>query len=357
MCAVLKAICCDAGTSNLVVRTSPRTSKRRSFLFRVCDDRTVLRRPLAALALVAVLAVGCGSDTDVVTSAPVSGCPDVELLRDRLIPQITYDYDPSATPADLARLSDVVLFASSITSVRVETIAPEEEDISSSGDQWIVLELDGVDVLVDNRSGGEAPTSISYEAGTIYEGLPSIDSFEGVSLLAFAVEWNRAPGGLTVLIEGLWLGCGTDTIAQSVIGSPPSKEWPSRRTLDILRDASTTSSVVEGSVDILTAESDTDEGMQALSGFTLHHDPDLNCLYHDEPDNNGEPGTGGRVVIVWPFGYTAVIDDGEVAVLDATGTAVARTNNTFTIGGGGRGANIDHCNAIGIWIANGPPNG
>jgi len=115
------------------------------------------------------------------------------------------------------------------------------------------------------------------------------------------------------------------------------------------------SSAVDASVDILTADSDTDEGMQALSSFTLHHDPDLNCLYHDEPDNNGEPGTGGRVAVVWPFGYTAVVDDGEVAVLDATGTTVARTNIAFTIGGGGLAANTDHCDTIGIWIANGPP--
>jgi hypothetical protein len=313
-------------------------------------DRVVIRRRLAALALVAVIVVGCGSDSDVATSAPVSGCPDVEPLRDRLIPQIAYDYDPSATPAELARLSDVVVFASSITSARVETTDPDEEH----SEQWIVLEFDGVDVLTDNRPDGEAPASISYAAGTVYEELPSIDSFEGVSLITFAIESKRAPGGLSARIEGLWLACGTDTIAQSVIAST-SRKWPSSPTLDILRDASTASSVVEGSIDILTAESDTDLGEQALFTLTLHHDPDLNCLYHDEPDNNGEPGTGGRVVVIWPFGYAAVVDNGEVAVLDAHGTTVAHTNRAFTIGRGGRAANIDHCDAIGIWVANGPP--
>ncbi len=117
----------------------------------------------------------------------------------------------------------------------------------------------------------------------------------------------------------------------------------------------TTTSIVEGSVDILTAESDTDEGMQALSTFTLQYDPELNCLYHDEPDNNGEPGTGGRVTLVWPFGYTAVLDNGQVAVRNADGTTVARTNDTFMIGGGMRAGNSGYCNTIGTWIANGPP--
>ncbi len=112
---------------------------------------------------------------------------------------------------------------------------------------------------------------------------------------------------------------------------------------------------VNRSVDVLTADSDADGGMDALGTFTLQHDPVLNCLYHDEPDNNGEPGTGGRIVIVWPAGYTAVADDNEVAVLDAAGTPVARTNVAFRIGGGGLPADTDHCDAIGVWVASGPP--
>lgn len=114
-------------------------------------------------------------------------------------------------------------------------------------------------------------------------------------------------------------------------------------------------SPVNHSVDVLTADADADDAMDALGTFTLHHDPVLNCLYHDEPDNNAEPGTGGRIVIVWPAGYTAVADDNEVAVLDATGSPVARTNVAFRIGGGGLPADTDHCNAIGVWVASGPP--
>lgn len=95
--------------------------------------------------------------------------------------------------------------------------------------------------------------------------------------------------------------------------------------------------------------------MEALSTFLLYHDPDRNCLYHDEADNNGEPGTGGRVAIVWRSGFTAIADKDGVVVLDETGTPVARTGYAFPIGGGGLPADSDHCDAIGVWVANGSP--
>ena len=112
---------------------------------------------------------------------------------------------------------------------------------------------------------------------------------------------------------------------------------------------------VSDAVEILTATAEVDGGMQALNTFTLRHDRDLNCLYHDEPDNNGEPGTGGRVAIVWPFGYTAIADETGVSVLDAAGTPVAHTDVAFQIGGGAVPADSDYCGAIGVWVANGPP--
>ena len=108
-------------------------------------------------------------------------------------------------------------------------------------------------------------------------------------------------------------------------------------------------------VDIVTGEPEGGAGMQALSSFTLKYDPDLNCLYHDEPDKNGEPGAGGRVVVVWPAEYTAVRDTPGVAVLNPAGHVVARSGETFQIAGGGRGGGSGHCDSIGEWIANGGP--
>lgn len=96
--------------------------------------------------------------------------------------------------------------------------------------------------------------------------------------------------------------------------------------------------------------------MQALSTFTLQYDPELNCLYHDEPSNNGEPGTGGRVVIVWPADYSAVRAGDGAVVLNQAGDEVARTGETFQIAGGSVGTGSGHCDSIGTWIANGGPN-
>ena len=108
----------------------------------------------------------------------------------------------------------------------------------------------------------------------------------------------------------------------------------------------------DGSVEVLTHDSD--DGLDALGSFTLQYDPELNCLYHDEADNNGEPGTGGRVTVIWPSGYSAMIDGDEVNVLDADGAVVARTNATFQIAGGSGPAD-GHCDSIGAWFANGGP--
>lgn len=108
----------------------------------------------------------------------------------------------------------------------------------------------------------------------------------------------------------------------------------------------------DGGVEILT--SNPEVSMTALNSFVLQYDDELNCLYHDEPSNNGEPGTGGRIVIVWPEGYSAVERSGDVDVLDASGTVVATTGTEFQLGGG----MVDgesHCNAIGAWVTTDAP--
>lgn len=112
-------------------------------------------------------------------------------------------------------------------------------------------------------------------------------------------------------------------------------------------------------VDILTAPAPNQDGMDALGTFVLKYDAELNCIYHAEEDNNGEPGTGGRVVIQWPFGYTAINQGGKVIVLDDAGTAVAVTGVEFQMAGGGSAFNNSElpggCEAAGIWYANGGP--
>ena len=108
----------------------------------------------------------------------------------------------------------------------------------------------------------------------------------------------------------------------------------------------------EGGVEILTSSPEV--SMTALGSFVLQYDEELNCLYHDEPSNNGEPGTGGRIVIVWPDGYSAVERNGEVDVLDASGGVVATTGAEFQLGGG-MVAGESHCDAIGAWVTTDAP--
>ncbi len=98
-----------------------------------------------------------------------------------------------------------------------------------------------------------------------------------------------------------------------------------------------------------------DFGMEALGTFDLRFDPDLNCLYHDEPSNNGEPGTGGRIVVIWPEGYEAIRTPDGAFVVDADGSPVATTNSPFQLAGGATEPPDDHCDAIGAWLANGGP--
>ena len=104
-----------------------------------------------------------------------------------------------------------------------------------------------------------------------------------------------------------------------------------------------------GGIEIVTHDSA--DSMNALSTFVLEYDPDQNCLFHWEEDNNGEPGTGGRVIVIWPEGHTAERRGDDVVVLDAAGDEVARTGVAVTLGGGGGASPTDHCDAIGAWIA------
>lgn len=111
----------------------------------------------------------------------------------------------------------------------------------------------------------------------------------------------------------------------------------------------------DSAVDILTGDPEGSLGQQALSSFTLQYDPELNCLYHDEPDNNGEPGTGGRVVVVWPDGYSALRHGDGAVVINQAGDEVARTGESFSLAGGAIGGGSGHCDSIGTWVANGGP--
>jgi len=97
---------------------------------------------------------------------------------------------------------------------------------------------------------------------------------------------------------------------------------------------------------------DDEAGMEALGTFVLEYDAEHNCLFHLEADNNGEPGTGGRVIVIWREGHTAERSGDDVVVVDETGEEVARTGVPVTLAGGGGATELDHCGAVGAWSVN-----
>jgi hypothetical protein len=52
---------------------------------------------------------------------------------------------------------------------------------------------------------------------------------------------------------------------------------------------------------------------------------------------------GGKALLVWPKGYSVVLRDGQVTVLDQAGAEVARVGDVITFGGGGAPAPANSC--------------
>lgn len=110
--------------------------------------------------------------------------------------------------------------------------------------------------------------------------------------------------------------------------------------------------MVEGDIDIPTYPIRTTAGMAALmSSVVLRYDHGGNCLYIEDSD-------GSRLVIVWPFGFTAHTGD-PAAVYDPAGNVVARVGVPFDIGGGEgeKMADAPPCRADRLWIADAAPAG
>jgi hypothetical protein len=116
---------------------------------------------------------------------------------------------------------------------------------------------------------------------------------------------------------------------------------------------------VQGDLELLTQQHRGGGGMAALGRFELRYDPDLDCLYFpgDEESNGGEPGTGGRTLPVWPFGYTATSD--PVTVYDYDGVVRATEGDLIESGGGFVSVEFidasESCGATGAWIMSSPP--
>ena len=116
---------------------------------------------------------------------------------------------------------------------------------------------------------------------------------------------------------------------------------------------------IAGDVELVTQSTRAGDGMTALGRFVVMFDADRGCVYFpgDEESNNGEPGTGGRTLPVWPFGYTAQSD--PLRIYDFDGNLLAAEGDTIEMGGGFVSAEFtdveNDCGATGAWIASSPP--
>ena len=116
---------------------------------------------------------------------------------------------------------------------------------------------------------------------------------------------------------------------------------------------------IAGDVELVTQSTRAGGGMAALGQFVVMFDAVRGCAYFpgDEESNNGEPGTGGRTLPVWPFGYTAESD--PLRIYDFDGNLLAEEGDTIEMGGGFVSAEFmdveNDCGATGAWIASSPP--
>jgi hypothetical protein len=188
-----------------------------------------LARLLCALTLVGTAA--CGSDRDVQTEvgAPVDPlCERVTAFADALENTgIVYDYEPSASPSNLATRSDVVL-AGTLTG----EFAHREEQPDEPAMSWVGFEVEVVDVAQGSVEVGDrvyvaVPYNPAHRPASDYEA----SVVAGVDVVVFAQELADPPAELFVGVEGFATACE---------GEPPiglvgtSSDWRDATTLAAL---------------------------------------------------------------------------------------------------------------------------
>lgn len=201
--------------------------------------------PLRLVAVVALFVAGasCGDDDAGIATGrsdgPTQGsaeptCEEVEAFADALVDTgITYDYQATESPADLASQADAV-FGGLLTG-RTTTSELTTEDEGRSSRPFVGYEVeitravkgpglregDRVNVFVEY---GAAQLSTGYDAEAVAPGAP-------VAILAF----EYAPlGGLTASIEGFVTSCAEGPL----LGWTGSRgEWANLQTVQQVLDA------------------------------------------------------------------------------------------------------------------------
>lgn len=176
-------------------------------------------RTFATVSATLMVFSACGSasldsgiDAGSVGTTGAGASCDSAAVAAALAPGLTFDYDPSESPADLAASTDVVFRAGSITSIEI-------------GEDWSTVFVEDVETFGDSRRDRTPITSFgAFGAGI--EDRPSVpaSALDGMEVVVFAHVSDGAPGNLVAAIEGFWLQCG-DQAPLSVVADLSGEAW------------------------------------------------------------------------------------------------------------------------------------
>jgi hypothetical protein len=158
-------------------------------------------------------------------------CEQIERFAARLVDiGITYDYEPSDGPADLAAHSDVV-FRGHLTGEVVDVPMT-----SPAGDAYVGYEIAVDDVLAGEAAlvGDTATVAMAYNPAEA-----DVDDYArtvvaGVPVLVFAYQQPDAPGGLrAAVMEGFLTACGDGPLLGWVSNY---RAWAEVTSLDVVAE-------------------------------------------------------------------------------------------------------------------------
>jgi hypothetical protein len=176
--------------------------------------------------LTAAMVSGCATAGGATASGPPS-CAVIESFAEQLVDTgITYDYEPSSSPVELAEWVDVVVLGKLTGEVQ------DQPASSDAVDPYVGYEI-AVDEILAGDVAGEARTvvvSVPYnpyhaDARAYADAVTS-----GVPVVVFAFAAPHAPGGLTAAVmEGFVTGCDSER-PDGWVGR--ADEWATMTSLD-----------------------------------------------------------------------------------------------------------------------------
>lgn len=183
-------------------------------------------RAAAVALLAAVLIISCGSNGENVasTAGGEPSCDDVRSFADRISNVgITYDYEPSDSPAELAANNDVVLAGVLTGGFR----AGDPDGLS-----FVAFEVEVTDVVTGSEhvaTGDETFVSLPYNPEAVDAGEFERAIAAGARVVAFAEAADDERELVANLPEGFMTACG-DGEPMGMLGEQGS--WSSVESLD-----------------------------------------------------------------------------------------------------------------------------